>query len=66
MFYHQQRVGLHGRVFTVHKFRSMRADAEARPVRLERDDDRVTRIGRFLRRTRLDELPQLWNVLRAR
>jgi sugar transferase (PEP-CTERM system associated) len=66
--YHQQRVGKDGRVFTVHKFRSMRADAEAatgavwaRPG----GDSRVTPIGGFLRRARLDELPQLWNVLRG-
>jgi len=66
VLYHQARVGLEGRVFTVHKFRSMRVDAEAGigPVWARPDGDpRVTRIGRFLRRTRLDELPQLWNVL---
>ena len=66
VLYSQRRVGQHGRVFTVHKFRSMRQDAEARtgPVWATKDDDpRVTPIGRFLRRTRLDELPQLWNVL---
>ena len=66
--YHQQRVGQHGRVFTVHKFRSMRADAEAAtgPVWASKDGDpRVTPIGGLLRRTRLDELPQLWNVLKG-
>lgn len=63
--YHQRRVGQHGRIFTVHKFRSMRTDAEAATgaVWATANDSRVTRIGRFLRRTRLDELPQLWNVL---
>ena len=64
--YSQRRVGQHGRVFTVRKFRSMRHDAEALtgPVWAAKDGDpRVTSIGRFLRRTRLDELPQLWNVL---
>jgi sugar transferase (PEP-CTERM system associated) len=63
--YHQRRVGLHGRVFTIHKFRSMRADAEAQTgaVWSVAADPRVTPVGRFLRRTRLDELPQLWNVL---
>jgi sugar transferase (PEP-CTERM system associated) len=63
--YSQQRVGQMGRVFTVYKFRSMRQDAEAGTgaVWARKNDDRVTPIGRFIRRTRLDELPQLWNVL---
>ena len=61
----QNRVGLDGKIFVMRKFRSMREDAEAAtgPVWARADDDRVTPIGRFLRRTRLDELPQLWNVL---
>ncbi len=66
--YHQQRVGLNGRVFTVHKFRSMRTDAEATtgPVWASKTGDtRVTPIGGILRRARLDELPQLWNVLKG-
>src|SRR5262249_10932425 len=65
--YHQERVGLNGRIFTVHKFRTMRQDAEAAsgPVWSSPNDDRVTAFGRFLRRTRLDELPQLWNVLQG-
>ena len=65
VLYHQRRVGQHGRLFTVHKFRSMRMDAEAGTgaVWARSNDDRVTRVGRFLRRTRLDETPQLWNVL---
>jgi sugar transferase (PEP-CTERM system associated) len=66
VLYHQNRVGLQGRIFTLHKFRSMRADAEAEsgPVWASRHGDpRVTPIGRWLRRARLDELPQLWNVL---
>jgi sugar transferase (PEP-CTERM system associated) len=68
VMYHQRRVGQHGRVFTVHKFRSMRENAEAAtgPVWASRSGDpRVTAIGPFLRRSRLDELPQLWNVLKG-
>jgi exopolysaccharide biosynthesis polyprenyl glycosylphosphotransferase len=61
----QERVGAEGRPFTLYKFRSMFIDAESRtgPVWATQDDPRVTRLGRFLRRTRLDELPQLVNVL---
>jgi exopolysaccharide biosynthesis polyprenyl glycosylphosphotransferase len=63
--YRQRRVGYNGRVFVIHKFRSMRVDAEAvtGAVWSVENDPRVTPIGRFLRRTRLDEVPQLWNVL---
>ena len=63
--YHQQRVGESGRLFTVHKFRSMRQDAEARTgaVWAKANDSRLTPIGGFIRKARLDELPQLWNVL---
>ena len=65
VLYRQRRVGLHGRVFTLLKFRSMRADAEAggTPRWAARKDDRVTRVGRLIRSTRIDELPQLLNVL---
>jgi sugar transferase (PEP-CTERM system associated) len=66
LFYHQRRVGQNGRVFTVHKFRTMRADAEAHtgPIWASKDGDaRVTPVGGFLRSARVDELPQLWNVL---
>jgi sugar transferase (PEP-CTERM system associated) len=64
-FYSQRRVGLEGRVFTIHKLRSMRANAESGTgaVWSRAGDPRVTPVGRILRRTRLDELPQLWNVL---
>jgi sugar transferase (PEP-CTERM system associated) len=63
--YRQPRVGQFGQLFTVVKFRSMRQDAEAATgaVWASKNDNRVTPIGRFIRRTRLDELPQLWNVL---
>ena len=66
VLYHQVRVGQHGRTFRVHKFRSMRQDAEAETGAVwakAGDDPRVTRVGKILRRARLDELPQLWNVL---
>ena len=65
--YHQERVGQRGRTFTVHKFRSMRTDAEAATgaVWAQANDTRVTPVGAFLRKTRLDELPQLWNVLKG-
>ena len=63
--YSQKRVGKNGRIFVIHKFRSMRADAEAGTgaVWSTENDPRVTPLGRILRRTRLDEVPQLWNVL---
>ncbi len=65
VLYHQRRTGQHGEVFVVHKFRTMRVDAEAGtgPSWATADDPRVTPIGAFLRRSRLDELPQLWNIL---
>jgi sugar transferase (PEP-CTERM system associated) len=66
ILYRQERVGENGRVFQLYKFRSMRVDAEAgTPVWARENDDRVTRVGRIIRATRLDELPQLWNVLRG-
>ncbi len=67
VFYRQERVGLHGRAFTLTKFRSMRTDAEAGgvPGWAAQRDPRVTRVGRLIRRTRIDELPQLLNVLRG-
>jgi sugar transferase (PEP-CTERM system associated) len=64
VLFRQERVGRNRRPFTLWKFRSMRQDAEAHGARWATErDPRVTRIGRFLRKTRLDELPQLWNVL---
>ncbi|MBI5067376.1 MAG: sugar transferase [Deltaproteobacteria bacterium] len=77
VLFRQRRVGLNGREFTFYKFRSMRVDAEAElsglrarnemdgPVFKMLRDPRVTRVGRFLRKTSLDELPQFWNVLRG-
>jgi sugar transferase (PEP-CTERM system associated) len=66
IFYCQERVGEGGRTFTLCKFRSMRTDAESgTPIWATDKDDRVTRVGRFIRLTRVDELPQLWNVLRG-
>jgi lipopolysaccharide/colanic/teichoic acid biosynthesis glycosyltransferase len=67
VLYCQERVGESGRRFMVYKFRSMRVDAEREgtPVWARDKDDRITRVGRFIRKTRLDELPQLWNVLRG-
>lgn len=78
ILFRQRRLGRHGRPFWILKFRTMRPDAERRLAELESrneamrgmlfkmtDDPRVTRLGRFLRRTNLDELPQFWNLLRG-
>jgi sugar transferase (PEP-CTERM system associated) len=67
VLYCQERVGENGQSFTLCKFRSMRKDAEedGRPVWARNGDERITRVGRFIRLTRLDELPQLWNVLKG-
>jgi Undecaprenyl-phosphate glucose phosphotransferase len=67
LLFAQERMGLDGRVFRMFKFRTMRRDAESEsgPVWTRPDDPRRTRVGAFLRRTGLDELPQLWNVLRG-
>lgn len=67
IFYRQERVGLNGKVFRVIKFRSMRSDAESdgKPRWAVQADDRITRVGRFIRRVRIDELPQLINVLKG-
>jgi sugar transferase (PEP-CTERM system associated) len=67
VLYRQERVGENGRTFVLSKFRSMRKDAEegGRPIWARDGDHRITRVGRFIRKTRLDELPQLWNVIRG-
>jgi lipopolysaccharide/colanic/teichoic acid biosynthesis glycosyltransferase len=67
VFYSQERVGLGGRPFRALKFRSMRPDAEALTgaVQATAADARVTRIGRLMRATAMDELPQLWNIMRG-
>jgi lipopolysaccharide/colanic/teichoic acid biosynthesis glycosyltransferase len=67
VFYGQERVGLHGRVFHVLKFRSMIPDAEAKVGALQAraGDPRITRIGHWMRATAFDELPQLWNIFRG-
>ncbi len=66
-FYWQERMGLDGKSFQILKFRSMRTDAESTtgPIWAVKNDPRRTRVGAFLRRTSLDELPQLWNVLKG-
>lgn len=77
IFFSQDRVGINGKVFKMYKFRSMCIDAEARLALLlehnevdgamfkMKDDPRVTKIGKFIRKTSIDELPQLWNVLKG-
>jgi len=63
----QERVGEYGKTYTLHKFRSMRADAEKEsgPVWASEEDPRVTRMGKIIRKLRIDELPQLWNVFKG-
>jgi len=77
LFFSQKRVGRNGRIFKIYKFRSMYADAERRKKELMEqnemnglmfkmtDDPRITKIGKFIRKTSLDELPQFWNVLKG-
>ena len=67
VLYRQERTGLHGKTFTLLKFRSMRTDAEeaGSPRWAQLQDPRITRIGSFIRPMRIDELPQLFNVLRG-
>ncbi|HEX8745590.1 MAG TPA: TIGR03013 family XrtA/PEP-CTERM system glycosyltransferase [Pyrinomonadaceae bacterium] len=66
VLYRQERVGRNGRPFTLMKFRSMRTDAEKNgPVWARDSDDRVTRVGRIIRKIRVDEIPQFWNILKG-
>lgn len=66
VFFSQERVGRSGHIFRIYKFRSMRIDAEASGPQLSSAEDvRITRVGHYLRKYRLDELPQFWNVLRG-
>ncbi|MBQ3058909.1 MAG: sugar transferase [Desulfovibrio sp.] len=66
VIYRQDRVGLHEKEFTVYKFRSMRTDAEKHgAVWASANDSRVTRVGRLIRKVRIDELPQIWNILKG-
>jgi sugar transferase (PEP-CTERM system associated) len=67
VFYSQERVGKDGKTFFVHKFRSMRTDAEkgGKPQWAQQNDPRITRIGNFMRKTRIDELPQILNVFKG-
>ncbi len=66
VFYSQERIGANGKPFRIYKFRSMRQDAETKsgPVWAQAGDTRVTRIGKWLRKLRIDEIPQLWSVIR--
>jgi sugar transferase (PEP-CTERM system associated) len=67
VFFPQERMGEKGKIYWIHKFRSMVADAESQsgPVWAQHDDDRITRVGKFIRKLRIDELPQLYNVLKG-
>ena len=66
VIYSQERVGRHKKVFNIHKFRTMVADAERKGPQLSSEDDpRITKVGRWMRKYRLDELPQFWNVLKG-
>ena len=66
VFFWQKRVGLHGKVFNILKFRSMTTDSETEGSQFAQNGDkRVTRFGRFIRKMRIDEVPQLWNIIQG-
>jgi lipopolysaccharide/colanic/teichoic acid biosynthesis glycosyltransferase len=66
VFYKQERVGINGKPFYIYKYRSMKVDAEKDGPQLSKDNDpRITKWGQIMRKTRLDELPQFWNVLKG-
>ena len=67
IFYRQERIGQNGRIFKVIKFRSMKTDAEAdgKPMWAVSNDERTTRVGRMIRKLRIDEIPQFWNILKG-
>ncbi len=67
IFYKQERMGTSGKVFNVIKFRSMKIDAEAdgKPIWAASNDDRTTRVGKIIRKLRVDEIPQFWNILKG-
>jgi len=66
VFYKQERVGINGKPFYIYKYRSMKVDAEKNGPQLSKDNDpRITKWGQIMRKTRLDELPQFWNVLKG-
>ncbi len=67
VFYRQERVGMNGHIFHVIKFRSMRIDAEAdgKPIWAASNDERTTRVGKVIRKLRIDEIPQFWNILKG-
>jgi sugar transferase (PEP-CTERM system associated) len=67
IFYRQQRMGTNGRIFDVIKFRSMKIDAEAdgKPIWAVTNDQRMTRVGKVIRKLRIDEIPQFWNILKG-
>ena len=67
VFYRQERVGKNGKIFNVIKFRSMKTDAEAdgKPIWATAEDERTTRVGRVIRKSRIDEIPQFWNIIKG-